>query len=75
MEMTTKQNLPIIPNGKTSNTSENTTFQQTNNPIARKLNKILEGRIENDKVNKLIKVTFYNYIYIRKYEKNLDMGS
>ncbi len=35
--------------------TSSTANQQTNNPISRKLNKILESRIENDKVNILTK--------------------
>ena len=38
---------PVLSQALMNKSQDN---QQTNNPIARKLNKILESRIENDKV-------------------------
>jgi hypothetical protein len=41
---------PKAPSPAPLKTQESNSSQQANNPITRKLNKILESRIENDKV-------------------------
>ena len=46
----TKSASPQPGSPQVLKSQESTSSQQTNNPIARKLNKILESRIENDKV-------------------------
>jgi hypothetical protein len=54
MEQTKADSTKQPSKTETSNSNASTSSTnnlQTNNPISRKLNKILESRIENDKVN------------------------